>query len=143
MGRRRTGSVTRRGGSWYARVTLHREPRAADGRAPRHEEKVTRVDGRPVTEAFAKAHAARVQALYDQGTWAPPGRLPSSGAVTVGAWVDAWLRRQRYTEAVKDRARVAAWLPRTTLERRPVAEVTPRVVADWLDELRQIGRAHV
>lgn len=137
MGRPRTGSITRRGGDLYARITLHRD-RTPPARSPCHEEKVIHPSGKPATEAFARAYAARLQALYDAGTWAPKGRLPSSPLATVGEWVDAWLSRQSYTEAVKDRARVAAWLPRTALARVALADVTPRLAAAWLDDLAKL-----
>lgn len=135
MGRPRTGQAVRRGSAWHARITLHRE-RKPPKRAPCYEEHVTNPTGRTVTEAFARAWAARLQAQYDAGTWHPPGRNAApSPATTVGEWVDAWLSRQSYTEAVKDRARVKAWLPRTALSALPLTKVTPQVIAAWLDEL--------
>ena len=73
-------------------------------------------------------------------TAAPTGgasvRPPPAATSTGGEWVDDWLSRQTYTEAVKDRRRVAVWLPRTRLATLPVSAVTPRDIAAWLLELR-------
>lgn len=134
MARTAKGSAHQRDGQWYARITLTREPKRG-GRSPRVEELVTHPKGKAITAAYAKAYAETRQAAYNAGTWTPAHAAPSGG-VTVGAWVDAWLSRQTYTEAVKDRKRVAAWLPRTKLAALPLASVTPRDVAAWLAELR-------
>jgi len=106
---------------------------------------VARLDGKPITEAYARSYAARLQSRYDDGTWTPGGRADEPQApktapapVTVNAWVDAWLSRQRYPEAPKDRARVKAWLPRTALATLAVAEVTPKAIAAWLGALRDL-----
>jgi integrase len=141
MGRPRTGLAVQRGDGWCARITLHRE-RVPPKRAPSHEVRVTNPNGRPVTEAFAKAFAAKLQARYDAGTWHPPGKAaPAAPKTTVGQWVDAWVAKQTYTEAAKERGRVAAWLPRTKLHALPLADVTPKGIAAWLDELRTLPTA--
>lgn len=140
MARPPIGTALLRRGRWVARVTLHREP-AVGGRSPRHEQTVERTDGRPVTEAFARAYARRLQARYDAGAWSPTGGATAVERETVGQWVDAWLAEQRYPEAPKDRARVRAWLPRTRLAGLAVAAVTPRDVAAWLAELRGMPTA--
>ena len=138
MGRPRTGQALTRDGAWYARITLHRE-RMPPKRAPCHEERVTRPDGKAVTEAFARSYAAKLQLRYDAGTWQPPKRAPApTERTTVGEWVGRWLDRQSYTEAAKDRQRLDAWLPRTRLHAMPLADVTPRVIAAWLDEMRTL-----
>lgn len=143
MPRPRTGSAVYRHGRWYARVTLTREPKTPEGRPPRVEEPVTR-EGQPVAgkakaDAFyAKRYAARLQERYDAGTWAPDGReAPAAPAVTtVAAWCDAWLARQAYGEAGKDRRRTAAALASSAFGALPVGSVTPRDVAAWLGDVR-------
>lgn len=138
MGRPRRGQALQRSGAWYARITLHRE-RVPPKRAPCHEERVARPDGKTVTEAFARAYAAKLQLRYDAGTWQPPPRVEApTKRTTVGDWVERWLSKQSYTEAEKDTQRLAAWLPRTKLHALPLADVTPRVIAAWLDELRAL-----
>lgn len=102
---------------------------------------MVRLDGKPITEAYAKSYATRLQSRYDDGTWAPSGQVEEpepARVVTVLEWVDAWLGRQRYPEAPKDRARVAAWLPHTALASLPLAAVTPRDIAAWLTALRAL-----
>ncbi len=142
MGRQRTGSIVQRGGEWYARVTLHREPHPEGSRAPRAEIKVTRDDGGKITEAFARLVAHKAQLRYDEGSWMPSARgTPPRPEITVLEHVDAWLERQAYTEAVKDRARVAAWLPRTALASLPLASVTPRDVAAFVAALKALPSA--
>jgi integrase len=59
----------------------------------------------------------------------------------VQVWVEDWLKRQMYTEAVKDLARVRAWLPRTRLAKLPLADVTPQIVGAWLRELSRLPSA--
>lgn len=144
MARPRTGSAVYRHGRWYARVTLAREPKTPEGRAPRIEELVTR-EGNPVTgqaradEAYAKRYAARLQERYDEGTWSPEGReppAPKPEVTTVAAWCDEWLARQTYGEAAKDRRRTEAALEGTAFGALAVGAVTPRDVAAWLGEVR-------
>lgn len=135
MARAAQGSAVLRAGVWYARITLTREPKKG-GRHPRFEEVVKHHKGLAVTEAYAKRHARKQQAEYDAGMWAPKSATAPAKGVTVGQWVDNWLSRQTYTEAVKDRKRVAAWLPRTKLHALPLGSVTPRDVAAWLADLR-------
>ena len=135
MARTATGSALLRDGQWYARITLSREPKRG-GRSPRVEELVERTDSKAITPAYARTYARLRQAAYNAGTWAPRGASAPAKGTTVGEWVDDWLSKQAYTEAVKDRKRVAAWLPRTKLAALPLGAVTPRDVAAWLAELR-------
>ena len=125
--RARTGSAVFRDGRWYARVTLHREPKRGD-RYPRHEEVVERADGKAVSEAFARAYAARLQGRYDEGTWQPRRATVAAPVTTVGAWVSAWLDRQTYREVAKDRGRVKVYLDGTALADRSLPHVTTRYV---------------
>lgn len=136
MARPRTGGVALRDGHWYARITLHREP-PKYGRAPRVEQVVERPDGKPVTEAYARARAANWQALYDAGTWLPHGDPVPAPTTTVEAWVGRWCERQTYTTAAQDRARVLHYLKGSVLAVKPVREVTPRDVAAWLAHARR------
>lgn len=137
MGRPRTGSTYQRRGRWVARITLHREPPSASGRPTQHEEEVLHPQGKPVTQAFARAYARALQQRYDEGRWQPAGRegcvAPSD---TVASWVDRWCAAQTYTEATKDRRRAAVYLDGTALSRASVAEITPRDVASWLSAIR-------
>jgi len=139
MGRQRTGGAYQRGGVWYARITLNREPKRG-GRHPRAEVRVVDDAGKAVTEAWARAYARQVQALYDVGQWAPTRlaeRAQPSGAVTVSRWVADWCARQKYTTAAQDAARVAHYLDGSALGDSPVARVTPRDVAAWLAHARK------
>lgn len=136
MPRRPAGSVVRRAGVRYARVTLHREPKVS-GRSPRAEVLITRADG-PVTEAYAVAFARRAQARYDDGTWTPATRAAAapSGDVTCSAWVARWCAAQAYSTAATDAARVAHYLDGSRLGALPVRAVTPQDVAAWLQHAR-------
>lgn len=150
MARPRTGSAVHRKGRWYARITLTREPKGADGRSPRLEHPVTR-EGQPVAgtaradEAYAKRYAHRLQERYDEGSWAPDVRVPAapppSAETTVASWCDDWLSKQTYPEAAKDRRRTVAALALTgpdgwTLGTLPVSKVDPQHIARWLDLVR-------
>jgi integrase len=129
-----------------ARITLYHEPTLPSGAPRRVEIAVTRADGKAITAAYARDFAHRAQARYDE-TRVPPSRTgaaldaPSPDALTVSKWVDDWLVSQTYTEAPKDLMRVRAWLPRTSLARLPLREVTPKVIAVWLRELRKLPNA--
>lgn len=137
MGRPRTGSVYQRRGRWVARITLHREPPTASGKAAQHEEEVSHPQGKAVTEAYARAYARALQQRYDDGRFQPRGRTPApAGTDDVASWVDRWCAGQSYVEAAKDRRRAAVYLTGTTFGRVAVAEVTPRDVASWLAAIR-------
>jgi integrase len=150
--RKPTGQAVHRRGRWVARVLLHRLPRSASGKLPTVQVDVVR-DGAPLTgrtkadRAHAVRFAERLQGRYDDGSWTPdaaraaaPPAAPEApaAAVTVGAWVARWCAAQDYSEATRDGARVAAYLPRTALHILPLSEVTPRVVAAWVTELRAL-----
>lgn len=143
MGRQRTGQVAYVRGRWVARVLLHRDPRAPNGR-PRYAEVAALRDGAeingetPEAKVHALRYAARLQDRYDENTWTLPGReAPVSRATQVGPWVKDWLSRQRYPEAPRDLERVALWLDKTPLFRDlAVGKVTPRDVAAWLRRVR-------
>ena len=146
MPRPRTGGAVFRRGRWYARITLSREPADAKGERPRLEHAVLR-DGQPVTtetrtdEAYARRYARRLQERYDEGSWSPEGRNadppPSPVGETVRGWCTAWLKKQTYSNAEKDRRTSKA-----SLELRgpsgwcfgdiPIGKVTPQDVAAWL-----------
>ena len=141
MGRRITGGVKRLRDRWWARVVLHREPKDAGGRYRQRLEAISR-PGEEMSEADALNRARRLQERYDAGTWHPPTAKPEaavSGQVSVAVWVDTWLSRQEYREAAKDRARVAAWLPRTALATLAIEAVTPRDVARFVSDLRSLS----
>jgi integrase len=158
MARPRTGQATYRRGRWVARILLHREPRTESGEYRTAQVEVTR-EGAPVTskEPGAKSHAhryaQRLQGLYDDGRWEPVRAANSPGApdgsnsskasksspeapVTVGAWVVQWLATQSYSEAKRDAARVAVYLPPCELARVALGEVRPPHVARFVAELR-------
>ena len=145
MGRRRTGSALQRRGKWIARITLHRDASLPSGEPRRIEIAITRSDGKTITPAYARDFARRAQSLYDE-TGVAPGcseksiDTPPKG-IAVVEWVERWLKKQTYSEAVKDLARVRAWLPRTALATIPVADVTPRAIAAWLAEMRRMHSA--
>lgn len=114
VGRKITGGVKLLRGKWHARVVLHREPRDATGRYRQHLAALPGV----ATEAHALRLAHALQVEYDAGRWSPARPEPTVeqlAAYTVSTWVDRWLSRQDYSEAGRDRARVAAWLPRCRL----------------------------
>lgn len=144
MGRQRTGQVAYVRGRWVARVLLHREPRGPNGR-PRYAEVPALRDGAEIVsesqeaKAHARRYAARLQLRYDEGTWSPPDREPpATQATTVGAWVLAWLKGQKYPEAERDRERVEEWLDKTPAFRDlTLGKVTPQDVAAWLRLLRE------
>ena len=145
MGRRRTGSVNVRYGRLRIRITLWREPKDARGEHPRHEfDAPAQPNGKPATRASAKATAQVLQHDYDEGRWTPAGRAPvvPAPAQTVLAWVTAWLAKQSYSEAERDRRRVALWLPRTAFGALPLADVTPRAAASLVGELRAAQTAY-
>lgn len=136
--RARTGSAILRDGRWYARITLHREP-LRGGRRPRHEQLVTRDDGRPVTESHARTYATRLQGRYDAGTWQPEratALVTPAPTLTVRSWVTTWLDRQTYREVEKDRGRLTVYLDGTAFAALALRAVTPRDVAAWLDVIR-------
>jgi integrase len=147
MPRKPTGQAIHRRGRWVARVLLHRLPRSASGKLPTVQVDVVR-DGAPLTgrskadRAHAVRFAERLQGRYDDGSWEPTRAAPEApaapppGTVTVGRWVDSWCEGQTYSEAGRDRARVAAYLPRTGLHHLLLPSVTPQAVAAWLSELR-------
>jgi len=151
MARPRTGSAVHRKGRWYARITLSREPQGPSGERPRLEEPITR-EGQPVTgttkadETYAKRYARRLQERYDEGTWSPAARVPvapppPSVEMTVGAWCDDWLGKQKYPEAAKDRRRTKAALPLVdahgwSLGALAISKITPQDVARWLELVR-------
>jgi len=147
MARPRTGQATFRRGRWVARVLLHREPRTASGEYRTAQVDVTR-EGAPLAskdpgaKSYAHRFAQRLQGRYDDGTWAPSSAPaandapPPSAPATVGAWVVQWLGTQTYSEAKRDAARVAVYLPATELARAPLADVTPPMVARFVAQLR-------
>lgn len=139
MGRVRTGAAIKRRGAWVASVELHREPRGPNGRFPRAEVRVRHPDGKPITEAFARAFARALQTRYDTGAWSPdraPATTPQDASATLGAWVDEWLQTQTYAEAARDRKRSALWLARTKFDALPLSELTPQKVAELLAAVR-------
>lgn len=144
MGRQRTGSALQRRGRWIARITLHHEPALPSGEFRRVEIAVTRADGREITAAYAKQFSRASQTRYDE-THVVPGQVeapaPTPGSITVQAWVEGWLKQQTYMEATKDLARMRAWLPRTRLAKLPLDQVTPRIIAAWLGEIRRLPSA--
>lgn len=145
--RKPTGQAIFRAGRWVARVILHRLPRGASGKHPTAQRDVVR-DGKPVTgrtkadRAHARRAAERLQGRYDDGSWEPEAAPPPApeaptAGPTVSAWVDSWCAGQSYSEAPRDRAKVAAYLPRTRLGNLLLPEVTPQSVAAWVEELRR------
>lgn len=138
MGRPITGGAKLLRGRWWARVVLHREPRDDAGRYRQHLAALSQ-PGEKMSEKVAGELARALQRHYDAGTWAPPREeaAPAPG-MTVAAWVEHWLSTQAYREVDKDRARVAAWLPRTSLATVPIADVTPKAVAAFVAELRAL-----
>lgn len=143
------GRTVHRRGAWVARVQLHREPRTPSGEYRSEQVPVLRA-GAPVTartpadRAYARRFAAALQQRYDDGTWTPaapagaPVAPPTPAVLTVGAWCRAWIARQTYAEAAKDAARLAAYLPRCTLDAAPLATVRPPDLAALLRELRAL-----
>lgn len=152
MGRPLTGRAAYRRGRWVARVVLHREPRTPGGDYRVAQVDVIGRDGKVLAamsageKAYARRFAERLQGRYDDGTWEPaqapsaPEEAPSPtapAAGTVAAWVDGWCERQSYSEASRDRARIAVYLPRTGLAALPLTSdaITPVVIAAWVREL--------
>ncbi len=126
-----------------ARITLHYEPTLPSGEYRRVEIPVTRADGKPITRPYAREYAQRAQHRYDE-TRVPPVRQDAAhvsapdGVLTVLKWVEDWLGTQSYTEAPKDLLLARYWLPRTSLGAFPLGEVTPKVIAAWLGELKRL-----
>lgn len=154
MARPRTGQATYRRGRWVARILLHREPRTASGEYRTAQVTVTR-EGAPVAgkspgdRSYAHRFAERLQGRYDDGSWTPENSAANSStpsksspppapspASTVAAWVAVWLSGQSYSEAKRDAARLAVYLPACTLGSVEVSKVTPRDVATFVRELR-------
>lgn len=137
MARPRTGGVVYRHGRWFARVTLHREPKQND-RHPRAEVLVTR-DQEPVTgqgeadERYARRTAAWFQLRYDNHEWTPDARVetaPPTKEFTTASWCETWLGRQTYSEAGRDKKRTEVALALTddegwSLGARPITKTTP------------------
>ncbi len=151
--RPRSGCATYRRGRWFARITLSKEPKGADGRTPRFDSPVTR-EGEPLTsksrsdETYAIRFARRLQDRYDEGTWNPERREEgtgrsknSSAATTVADWCDRWLAGQTYSEAGRDlrRTTMALALPGAggwRLGDVPLGMIVPNDIAAWLAILR-------
>lgn len=159
MPRPRTGSAVWRKGHWYARISLTRQPKGADGRHPRiesliqHKGEPLTVDNR-ATKALARRLAQHAQTRYDAGTWTPDAekRLVAKATVapsepvlavrTVASWCAEWLATQTYSEAAKDLRRTKSALkivhPETgwCFGAIALAAVKPTDVAAWLALVR-------
>lgn len=135
MPRRRTGSAFQRGERWVARITLHRDPPTASGKLPTHETTITR--DTPITPAYAREFARRLQERYDEGTWQPQRAVVPSEQETVLHWCLRWIEKRAHANRRHDLQSIGLWLPRTTLASLPVAAVTPRDAARFIAQLSE------
>jgi hypothetical protein len=139
-GRPRTGS------QWLKKSTGQRVIAVTTDKPGAKKERWTKVCPPGYSEIDARKAAQDLQREYDRGTWdpwveAPPAPAADEAAqrVTLGAYVLAWLGKQTYESAPKERRALERYLGACPVAQVPVRELRPKHGAQLIEYLKGLA----
>lgn len=134
MGRKRTGTVYEKpegSGKWWYSFLLRSGKRWAKP-VP------ARPDGRAITEDDARAYKDEVLRRYASGKWDPeaPAPAPPPPVPTVAEYGTQWGKALTHLSSDSERKIIEQHVAPSDLGAMKITDVTPRVIAAWIMELR-------